>query len=89
MNNFEQSISKNNFLNSLSQFRGEFIPENIIFNTNLQEFARRVEAICGLETGGKITSDVAYQQIQQLYQQLKRSKEALGISNSVYSSEQV
>lgn len=87
MGDFEQPDHRNKFLNSFSYYSSEFIPENVIFNTNLQEFARRVEVICGLEIGGKISRDVVYQQIQQLYQQLKQGKEALGISTDLYSSE--
>ena len=72
---------------SYSSYRGGFIPEDIIFNTNLQGFARRVEVICGLQTGGKISSDTAYNQIQQLYQQLKQSRELLGIVDHSISPE--
>ncbi len=62
-----------------STYRGEFTPANLVFNANLQEFSQRVEYICALETGGKMTSDTAYQEIKKLYKQLKQSKRELGI----------
>lgn len=71
------STDKNNFLYPTSKYRGEFTPEQLAFNANLQEFANRVSLICGLETGGKISSDDAYDQIKQLWKDLKASKKAL------------
>ena len=65
------------FLTPRSSYRGEFTPENLVFNANLQEFAQRVSLLCGLETGGKLTSDEAYEQIKQLWQQLKAAKSNL------------
>lgn len=69
--------SKENFLNPLGRYRGEFTPENLAFNANLQEFAQRVSLVCGLETGGKISSEAAYEEIKKLWSQLKRSKDNL------------
>lgn len=71
------SIDKNNFLSPMSRYRGEFTPEQLAFNANLQEFANRVSLICGLETGGKVSSKDAYDQIKQLWKDLKASKKAL------------
>ncbi len=68
------------FLYPRSSYHGDFTPENLVFNANLQEFAQRVGIICGLETGGKISSEEAYHQIRYLWKQLKKSKKALGIS---------
>ena len=65
------------FLTPRSRYRGEFTPENLVFNANLQEFAQRVSLLCGLETGGKLTPDEAYEQIKQLWQQLKAAKSNL------------
>jgi hypothetical protein len=73
----EQNIQKDQFLYPIGQYRGEFSPAQLAFNANLQEFASRVSLICGLETGGKITGEQAYQEIKQLWQQLKLSKQAL------------
>lgn len=49
------------------------------FNANLQEFAQRISYISGLQTGGKLSPDEAYDQIRSLYKQLKRSKKGLEI----------
>lgn len=68
---------KENFLYPISKYRGEFTPEQLAFNANLQEFAQRVSLICGLETGGKISSDDAYHQIKNLWKDLKESKKTL------------
>ncbi|MDX2230317.1 MAG: hypothetical protein NW220_11810 [Leptolyngbyaceae cyanobacterium bins.349] len=69
--------NKDNFLYPMGKFRGEFTPEQLAFNANLQEFAQRISLICGLETGGKITPEEAYQQIKQLWKDLKASKKEL------------
>ena len=69
--------SKDNFLYPSSHYHGEFTPENLAFDANLQEFAQRVALICGLESGGKLSPDEAYDQIKDLWQQLKQSKKNL------------
>lgn len=69
--------SKDAFLYPKSRYYGEFKPEQLAFNANLQEFAQRVSIVCGLETGGQISADDAYQQIKDLWKQLKRSKREL------------
>ncbi|MBD2151271.1 hypothetical protein H6F44_14230 [Pseudanabaena sp. FACHB-1277] len=62
-----------------SRYYGKFTPENLMFNSNLQEFSHRISIICALETGGKISSAEAYTQIEELWQQLARShREILG-----------
>ncbi|MBE9108922.1 hypothetical protein IQ273_05760 [Nodosilinea sp. LEGE 07298] len=68
-----------NFLCPRSSYYGEFSPQQLTFNANLQEFAHRISYISGLQTGGKISSDEAYNQIKSLYKQLKRSKKGLEI----------
>jgi hypothetical protein len=62
-----------------SRYYGEFSPQNLTFNANLQEFANRVSYISCLNTGGKISPEEAYRQIKGLYKQLKRSKQGLGL----------
>ncbi|WP_088890159.1 DUF7219 family protein [Leptolyngbya ohadii] len=74
--------SKDEFLYPRSRYRGEFSPQHLAFNANLQEFAQRIEFLCNLETNGKISPGAAYDEIKKLYKQLKHSKKALGISNS-------
>ncbi len=60
-----------------SRYQGEFTPENLAFNANLQEFAQRVALICALETGGKVSSSEAYDDIKKLWKELKASKKSL------------
>ncbi len=70
---------ENEFLAPRSRYYGSFSPKNLAFNANLQEFALRVNTVCGLETGGKITPNDAYQEIKKLWQELADSYDALGI----------
>jgi hypothetical protein len=67
------------FLNPRSRYRGQFKPENLVFNANLQEFAQRVMFVSSLETNGKMTPEESYKEIKTLWKQLKRSKKSLGI----------
>lgn len=69
--------NKDMFLNPRGRYQGEFTPENLAFDANLQEFANRVALICGLETGGKLPPEDAYDQIKGLWKQLKQSKSLL------------
>ena len=71
------SLDKDRFLYAMGRYRGEFTPEQLAFNANLQEFAQRVSLICSLETGGKISSRQAYDEIKQLWKSLRESKKAL------------
>ncbi|WP_346290397.1 DUF7219 family protein [Sphaerothrix gracilis] len=71
------SSDKENFFYPRSRYRGEFSPGNLAFNANLQEFAQRVAIICGLETGGKLSPEEAYDEIKGLWKQLKSSKKNL------------
>jgi len=68
---------KDRFFYPVGRYRGEFKPETLAFNANLQEFAQRVSIICGLETGGKIPPGDAYKEIKKLWHQLKKSKRNL------------
>lgn len=79
----EQSsqADKNNFLYPRSRYYGQFQPENLVFNSNLQEFAQRVGFITNLETSGKLSPEESYNQIKALWKELKRSKKALGIGS--------
>jgi hypothetical protein len=70
-------IGKEQFLNPRARFQGEFTPENLAFDANLQEFANRITLICALENGGKISPQDAYGQIKGLWAELKRSKKNL------------
>ncbi|KKD36798.1 MAG: hypothetical protein WAN66_27095 [Limnoraphis robusta] len=72
---------RDKFLYPKNNYRGDFTPENLVFNSNLQEFAQKVNYICGLETNGKITSEEAYYRIKSLWKQLKSSKKNLNIGD--------
>jgi hypothetical protein len=73
----DNSKEKEQFFYPTARYRGEFTPEHLAFNANLQEFAQRVSLICGLETGGKVPPGDAYKEIKKLWKQLKESKDAL------------
>jgi hypothetical protein len=75
---------QSNFLHPRSRYRGQFKPENLVFNANLQEFASRVMTISNLETGGKISPEDSYREIKALWKELKRSKKSLGIGQSQF-----
>lgn len=75
-------ISKQNFLYPRCRYYGKFTPEYLAFNANLQEFAQKVSYVSALETGGKISSEQAYQQVYSLWKQLKQTKESLGIGQA-------
>ncbi len=79
---------KDKFLYPRSTFRGEFTPENLVFDANLQEFAQRISFICNLETSGKMTPHDAYNEIRRLYKELKNSRKELGIGERPPSQEQ-
>ncbi len=70
----QQPPSRDDFLFPRSKYWGEFSPQHLAFNANLQEFAQRVSFICNLETGGKIPPKQAYDEIKRLWKDLKRSK---------------
>ncbi|WP_310487060.1 hypothetical protein [Chamaesiphon sp. VAR_69_metabat_338] len=67
------------FLYQNNRYNGEFKPENLVFNSNLQEFTQKVSYICSLETAGKLTPEESYKQIKRLWKDLKRTKKQLGI----------
>jgi hypothetical protein len=67
------------FLYQNNRYNGEFKPENLVFNSNLQEFTQKVSYICSLETAGKLTPEESYKQIKGLWKDLKRTKKQLGI----------
>ncbi|WP_017654203.1 DUF7219 family protein [Fortiea contorta] len=67
------------FLYPRSAYHGQFKPEHLVFNANLQEFSQKVSYICNLQTGGKISPEEAYQEIHLLWKQLKRAKKELEI----------
>jgi len=69
------------FIHPRHSYHGQVKPENLVFNSNLQEFTQKVSYICNLETGGKLPPEKAYKQIKSLWKELKRSKKELGIGH--------
>jgi sigma54-dependent transcription regulator len=65
---------KDDFLFPRSKYWGEFTPQRLAFNANLQEFAQRVSFVCNLETGGKMSAQEVYDEIKRLWKSLKQSK---------------
>lgn len=72
---------RDEFFNPRSRYYGDFTPENLAFNANLQEFAQKITYICSLETGGKISPERAYKEIKTLWKELKNSKKSLGVGS--------
>ncbi|WP_071518025.1 hypothetical protein [Geitlerinema sp. PCC 9228] len=70
------------FLYPRRRYNGSFSLENLAFDANLQEFAQKVNYICNLENGGKMTPDQAYEEIKTLWKELKRSKKQLKLSSA-------
>jgi transcriptional regulator with AAA-type ATPase domain len=68
---------KDQFLNPLASYQGEPTLAQYMFNANLQEFANKVDLLCALQTGGKISPDDAYAEIRKLWKELKHSKKNL------------
>jgi len=79
---------KDAFLYPKSKYYGDFKPEKLVFNANLQEFAQKVSVICNLETSGKIESIEAYEQIKKLWKSLRESKKELGIGQNPFKPEE-
>lgn len=77
--NHQKDTETDNFLHPTSQYYGDFTPQNLVFNANLQEFGQKVSYLCDLETNGKITSEETYNQIKLLWEKLRDShKEIFG-----------
>lgn len=69
--------AKDDFFYPQGHYHGEFTPQAVAFNANLQEFAQRVAIVCNLETGGKISPSEAYERIKSLWHLLRQSKHEL------------
>lgn len=68
---------KESFLYPIGNYYGEFTPENLVFNANLQQFAQQVSYLCGLESNGKISPEDAYDEIKKFWRKLEQSKKEL------------
>lgn len=76
----QDEIDKNTFLYPRSRYYGNFTPEILAFNANLQELAQKVNFISNLHTAGKLSTEQATQQLNSLWEQFSRAKETLKIS---------
>jgi hypothetical protein len=76
-----KAMDQTNFLYPYTRFRGQFSPQNLMFNANLQEFAQRVDYLCAFHTNGKYTTEQAYAEIRYLWEQLEQNCNELGISS--------
>ena len=68
------TASKDELLYPKYSYKGKPTASNIVFDWNLQEFSDKVMYLCALENSGKIDSIDAYNQIKQLWKELKASK---------------
>jgi len=75
--------NQESFIYTRYRYYGRVKPENLAFNANLQEFSQKIAYIVNLETNGKLPPGDAFNQIQELWEQLTRSKDGLmiGIDN--------
>ena len=77
----DNQADRNSFFNPRAKYHGRLTPQNLVFNTNFQEFSQKVTYISALETSGKISPDEAYRNIKALWKQFKSSTTGLGICN--------
>ncbi len=70
-------MDKHEFIFPHSSYYGKETPENIAFNKTLQEFSHKVNYISGLQTAGKIPARLAYLLVEELWKELKQTKEKL------------
>ncbi|NMF63944.1 DUF7219 family protein [Brasilonema octagenarum] len=78
----KRQIDKYDFLYQRRSYHGNFTPEALVFNANLQEFATRVGYISNLQTLGKLSPQDANQQITELWERLQQSYSELGIDSN-------
>ncbi len=80
MNQYSGLLSElSDFLYPRSPYYGHLNSEYLELNAQLQYFSQRVDYICGLHTGGKLSSEEAYKQIEMLWKQLKMTKKKISI----------
>lgn len=68
-----------NFVSVRRSDRGKFTLENLLFNTNLQEFTQYVGYIANLEKDRELSPEEAYNKIEACFEQLQRIFQDLGI----------
>ncbi|MDJ0571632.1 MAG: hypothetical protein QNJ53_21665 [Pleurocapsa sp. MO_192.B19] len=77
---------KDNFLYPIGNYYGEFTPQNLAFDANLQLFAQQVMYLCNLEANGKMKPEDTYNEIKKFWKQLKYSKKEL-LDNTNFSNQ--
>ena len=77
---------KESFLYPLGNYYGEFTPQNLAFNANLQQFGQQVMYLCNLEANGKMSPEDTYDEIRKFWKQLKHSKKEL-LDNTDFSAD--
>ncbi len=75
-------VDKASLLYPRSRYYGDFKPEYLAFNANLQEFAQKVSYVCAFQTGGSISAEEAYEDLRRLWENLKQTKQSLGIGTT-------
>ncbi len=70
-------MNKHEFLCPKSSYYGKKTPENIAFHEKLQEFSHKINYISGFQTAGKISARLAYLRVEELWKELKQTKQQL------------
>lgn len=83
----ESNNIEDRLLYPISHYYGDFTPQNLVFNANLQFFAQQVSYLCNLEANGKISPNDAYEEIKKFWNQLKHSKQEL-LDNTKFAAEE-
>lgn len=83
----ESKNIKEEFLYPIGNYYGEFSPEKLVFNANLQQFAQQVMYLCSLEANGKMSAEDTYDEIKKFWKQLKHSKKEL-LDNTNFTTEE-
>ena len=60
-----ERIDKNRFFYPSDRYHGQFQPEYLLFNANLQEFTQRASYIYNLQNTGKISPQEAFKRIEE------------------------
>jgi hypothetical protein len=65
-------------LEAFSSYRGQdWTPERLAFHQNLEQFAQRIGLIVALQGNGKISQELAFAEIKQIWIKLKDSHDEL------------
>ena len=76
-------INHADFIRPHSHFYGKPSPENIEFHNLMQDFVQEASLISNLAGNGKMSLDDAFTDIEQLWNQLIKSKEELSMGKDL------